>query len=338
MKRICVLPGDGIGPEVVQCAVDVLKQATDQLDFVHADIGQVAKDRHGSYLPDETFDLMKSCDSCLFGAVTSSESGDYTSPVLRFRKELDLFANVRPVRSLVSVHGRSTIGVVIIRENSEGMYNQREIFDDEGVTTLRRVTRKASERIVSFAIRYSVENGRKRLCCVHKANVLRASDGLFLQAFRGLMSRQQRHLIGEEQLVDSAALKLVNEPESFDVIVTLNLYGDILSDVAAGVAGGLGFAPSGNIGPEHSVFEPTHGSAPNIAGKGVANPTATILAGAMMLRHLGLDDASRTVERAISETYASGHLTYDLGGRHGSKTFTEHVLRRLVGKPLDESP
>ena len=337
MKRICVLPGDGIGPEVVECAVDVLKQATDQLDFIHADIGQLAKEKHGSYLPDETFDLMKSCDSCLFGAVTSSERSDYTSPVLTFRKELDLFANVRPVRSLVSVHGRSAIDVIIIRENSEGMYTQREVFDDEGVTTLRRVTRKASERIVSFAIRYSVENGRKRLCCVHKANVLRGSDGLFLQVFRDLMERQQGHLTREEQLVDSAALKLVNEPDAFDVIVTLNLYGDILSDVAAGVAGGLGFAPSGNIGPKHSVFEPSHGSAPDIAGKGIANPTATILAGAMMLRHLGFNDASRAVERAVSDTYASGHLTYDLGGRHGSKTFTDHVLTRMVGKPLDES-
>lgn len=337
MKRICVLPGDGIGPEVVDCAVDVLKQVTDKLEFINGEIGQVAKERRGSYLPDETFDLMKSCDSCLFGAVTSSERSDYTSPVLKFRKELDLFANVRPVRSLVSVRGRSAIDVVIIRENSEGMYTQKEIFDDEGVTTLRRVTRRASERIVSFAIRYSLENGRKRICCVHKANVLRESDGLFLQVFRGLMEKQQGHLSKEEQLVDSAALKLVNEPDAFDVIVTLNLYGDILSDVAAGVAGGLGFAPSGNIGPKHSVFEPAHGSAPDIAGKGIANPTATILAGAMMLSHLGFNDASRAVVQAVSETYASGHLTYDLGGRHGSRTFTDHVLKRLAGKPLDES-
>lgn len=334
MKSICVLPGDGIGPEVVGCAVDVLKQATDQLEFVYADIGQVAEEKHGNPLPDETFDLMKSSDSCLFGAVTSSESSNYVSPVLKFRKELDLFANVRPVRSLASFHGRPAIDVIIIRENSEGMYTQKEIFDDEGVTTLRRVTRRASERIVSFAIRYSLENGRKRVCCVHKANVLRGSDGLFLQVFRGMMERQRGHLVKEEQLVDSAALKLVNEPGAFDVIVTLNLYGDILSDVAAGVAGGLGFAPSGNIGPKHSVFEPSHGSAPDIAGKGIANPTATILAGAMMLRHLGLNDASSAVERAVSDTYASGHLTYDLGGRHGSKPFAEHVIKRLSARPL----
>ena len=337
MKRICVLPGDGIGPEVVDCAVEVLKHATDKLEFTYADIGQSAKVKRGSYLPDETFDLMKSSDSCLFGAVTSSEDREYTSPVLTFRKELDLFANVRPVKSLVLLQGRPSIDVVIIRENSEGLYNREEIFDDKGVTTLRRVTKAASERIVSFAIHYSRENGRKRLCCVHKANVLRGSDGLFLQTFRRLMESQQEHLKKEEQLVDSAALKLVIEPTAFDVIVTLNLYGDILSDVAAGVAGGLGFAPSGNIGPQHSVFEPSHGSAPDISGKGIANPTATILAGAMMLMHLGLDDASKAVERAVSETYGTGHLTHDLGGRHGSKSFTNHVIKNLQGETTARS-
>lgn len=336
MKRICVLPGDGIGPEVISCATEVLEHATDKLELVQADIGQAAKVGNGSYLPDETFDLMKSCDSCLFGAVTSSEGSGYSSPVLRFRKELDLFANVRPIRSLVPVHGRSAIDVLIIRENSEGLYNQKEIYDDEGVTTLRRVTRRASERIIDFAIRYSLESGRKRLCCVHKANVLRESDGLFLRVFRDLMDGQKGRLGKEEQLVDSAALKLVTEPGAFDAIVTLNLYGDILSDVAAGVAGGLGFAPSGNIGLEHSVFEPSHGSAPDIAGKGIANPTAAILAGAMMLRHLGFTEEPGAIERAVSETYASGHLTYDLGGRHGSRSFTDHVVKRLEGKTAED--
>ncbi len=332
MKRICVLPGDGIGPEVIGCAVEVLKQTTDELEFVYADIGQAAKEKYGSHLPDDTLDLMKSCDSCLFGAVTSSQDKGYRSPVLRFRKELDLFANVRPVKSHVTVPLRAPIDVVIVRENSEGMYTQNEAFDDDGVTTMRRVTQKASERIVSFAIRYSHENGRSRLCCVHKANVLRESDGLFLQTFRNLMEPERGRLAGHEQLVDSAALKLVTDPRAFDVIVTLNLYGDILSDVAAGVAGGLGFAPSGNIGPRHSVFEPAHGSAPDIDGKGIANPTAAILAASMMLRHLGRDTPAERIEGAVSDTYAAGHLTHDVGGRHGSRSFTEHVIRRLSGQ------
>jgi isocitrate/isopropylmalate dehydrogenase len=222
---------------------------------------------------------------------------------------------------------------VIVRENSEGLYTQQEVFDDKGVTTLRRVSRTACDRIVRFAIDYSRRNGRRKLTCVHKANVLRASDGLFLGLFRELMSSEGRGLDLSEQLVDSAALKLVTDPSTFDVIVTLNLYGDILSDVAAGVAGGLGFAPSGNIGPRYSVFEPAHGSAPDIAGKGVANPTAAILAGAMMLRHIGLEKDATKVENAVSGFYSSGHLTADLGGRHGSQSFTEHVLRTLLENP-----
>jgi len=331
MKRICVLPGDGIGPEVVGCAVKVLKVVAKDVEFIHADIGQAALLRHGKYLPDDTLELMRSCDSSLFGAVTSSESLDTESPVLKFRKDLDLFANVRPIRTFVTRPNHPPIDVVVIRENSEGMYTQDEVFDDKGVTTMRRVTKRASERIVDFAIDYSLRAGRSRLTCVHKANVLKASDGLFREVFRDLMGKKGKKLEAAEQLVDSAALKLVTDPGAFDVIVTLNLYGDILSDIAAGIAGGLGFAPSGNIGPKHSVFEPAHGSAPDIAGQGIANPTATILAGAMMLDHLGMHKEADAVQLAVKDFYASGHLTNDLGGRHGSASFTDHVLKKLTG-------
>ena len=330
MKRICVLPGDGIGPEVVDCAVKVLKAATKDIEFAYADIGQTAFRKHGKHLPDDTLELMKSSDSCLFGAVTSSEL-DHESPVLKFRKDLDLYANLRPVRTLVNVPNRPPIDVVIVRENSEGMYTQDEVYDDKGVTTMRRVTKRASERIVGYAIDYALRAGRKKVTCVHKANVLKASDGLFLSIFRDLMKEKGRGLTASEQLVDSAAMKLVTEPGIFDVIVTLNLYGDILSDVAAGVAGGLGFAPSGNIGPKHSVFEPAHGSAPDIAGKGIANPTAAMLAGAMMLDHLGMIREADNVQRAVAGFYSSGHLTSDLGGRHGSASFTDHVLKNMPG-------
>jgi len=328
MKRICVLPGDGIGPEVVSCAVRVLGTVAPGLELLNADIGQSALIRHHSCLPDDTLELMRTCDSTLFGAVTSSPDHGYTSPVLTFRKSLDLYANVRPVRSLVRTSSKPAIDIVIVRENSEGLYHQPEAVDAEGVTTHRRVTRHGCERIVDFAIEHA--RGRKRhgVCCVHKANVLRQSDGLFLDVFRERMATAP-DLSAKDQLVDSAAMFLVTEPSRFDVIVTLNLYGDILSDVAAGVAGGLGFAPSGNIGQKHSVFEPAHGSAPDIAGKGVANPTATILAAAMMLDHLGMPREARDVEAAVSETYSSGHLTVDLGGRHGSSSFTDHVVRRM---------
>jgi len=331
MKRICVLPGDGIGPEVIGCAVKVLEASAKGLEFVQADIGQSAFLKHGKFLPDETLELMRSCDSCLFGAAATSDAPDYESPVLKFRKDLDLYANVRPIRTLVSAPNRLPIDVIVIRENSEGMYTQNEIYDDKGVTTMRRVSKRASERIVTFAIEYAKRAGRRKLTCVHKANVLKASDGLFLSTFREIMQDKGKGLTASEQLVDSAAMKLVTEPGVFDVIVTLNLYGDILSDVAAGVAGGLGFAPSGNIGPKHSVFEPAHGSAPDIAGRGVANPTATILAGAMMLDHLGMVNESETIQKAVAGFYASGHLTNDLGGRHGSASYTEHVLKSIVG-------
>jgi isopropylmalate/isohomocitrate dehydrogenase-like protein len=329
MKKICVLPGDGIGPEVIGCAVKVLSEVSDILEFVDADIGEASFRKTGSYLSKDVLQLMQTCDSCLFGAVTSNESADYVSPVLTFRRELDLYANLRPVRSLVKLAGRPPIDVVIVRENSEGMYTQNEVFDDKGVTTMRRVSKRASERIIKFAIDYAFANRKRKVTCVHKANVLRASDGLFLAIFREMMKAEGRGLDASEQLVDSAALRLVTNPESFDVIVTLNLYGDVLSDVAAGVAGGLGFAPSGNIGTRCSVFEPAHGSAPDIAGKGIANPTAAILAGSMMLRHLGLGEEALRVERAVSEFYAAGHLTTDIGGRHGSESFTEHVLKTL---------
>lgn len=329
MKTVCVLPGDGIGPEVIGSAEKILVAASNSIEFVRGDIGESSFKKYGTYLTKDALGLMKSCDSCLFGAVTSKEAPDYDSPVLRFRKELDLYANLRPVRTLVRMPSREPIDVVIIRENSEGMYTQDEVYDDKGVTTMRRVSKLACERIVSFAIGQARKSMRRKITCVHKANVLRASDGLFLTIFRDMMRSDGKDLTASEQLVDSAAMRLLTEPSSFDVIVTLNLYGDILSDVAAGVAGGLGFAPSGNIGPKFSVFEPAHGSAPDIMGKGVANPTAATLAGAMMLRHLGLQKDAETVEHAVGDFYASGHLTVDLGGRHGSESFTDHIVKSI---------
>lgn len=329
MTRVCVLPGDGIGPEVIGCAVRVLKAVAPETELVEGGIGLAALEAHGSPLPEDTLDLMRRCDSTLFGAVTSSSQATRPSPVLAFRKALDLFANVRPVRSLVPSGRDRPVDIVIIRENSEGLYHQPEDEDDEGVTTRRRVTRRASERIVRYALEYARSHGREEVCCVHKANVLRKSDGLFLDVFRREMAASGSGIDARDQLVDSCAMALVTDPGRFDVIVTLNLYGDILSDVAAGVVGGLGFAPSGNIGPEHSVFEPAHGSAPDIAGKGVANPTAAILSAAMMLDHLGMGDEAAAVRSAVSAAYAGGHLTKDVGGQLGSAAFTDQVIRLI---------
>jgi isopropylmalate/isohomocitrate dehydrogenase-like protein len=331
MKSICVLPGDGIGPEVVGCTTRILETVADRLELSRAEIGRSAFERHGTYLPQDTLDLMKACDSCLFGAVTSDEGPDYDSPVLRFRKELGLFANLRPVTDIA---GRSPLNtdILIVRENTEGLYTQDEEEDDLGVTTRRRVSRSACERIVRKAIDEARKGGRGSVCCVHKANVLRKSDGLFLQVFRDLARSEGQGLEFDDQLVDSAAAKMVMRPDAFDVIVTLNLYGDILSDLAAGMVGGLGFAPSGNIGLEHSVFEPAHGSAPDIAGKGVANPTATMLAAAMMLDHIGLSEEARRVRDAVGRVYRDGFSTVDIGGELGSNDFTGKVLENLASE------
>jgi methanogen homoisocitrate dehydrogenase len=328
MKSICVLPGDGIGPEVVGCATRVLEVVTDQLELLRADIGRSAFERHGTYLPEDTLELMRGSDSCLFGAVTSPEGPNHDSPVLRFRKDLDLFANLRPI---IDIAGRSPVEIdmLIVRENTEGLYTQDEQDDDAGVTTRRRVSRSACTRIVAKAIDEARRRGRRSVCCVHKANVLRKSDGLFLQVFRDISRAEGQGLEFKDQLVDSAAAKMVMRPDTFDVIVTLNLYGDILSDLAAGLVGGLGFAPSGNIGDRHSVFEPAHGSAPDIAGRGVANPTATILAAAMMLDHVGLTEEAQRVRESVARVYKAGLATADIGGALGSEEFTGRVLENL---------
>jgi len=328
MKSICVLPGDGIGPEVVGCATRVLERVTDELELHTADIGRAAFHRYGEHLPTDTLAAMEASDSSLFGAVTSDEGGGYDSPVLRFRKELELFANLRPVKNIAQV-STAAMDLLIVRENTEGLYTMDEHEDDAGVTTRRRVSKSACKKIVEKAINEASRTGRKGVCCVHKANVLRKSDGLFLQMFRDIARTQGQGLTFSDQLVDSAAAKLVTKPDAFDVIVTLNLYGDILSDLAAGVVGGLGFAPSGNMGDRQSVFEPAHGSAPDIAGKGIANPTAAILAAAMMLEPLDFSEEASHVRESTEQVYRSGLRTLDVGGTLGSEKFTDRVLYNL---------
>ena len=330
MRSVCVARGDGIGPEVIDCAILTLEAVTSELEFVDVLIGERAFRESGKRLPDDTMQAMKDTDSCLFGAVTSKDDPGYDSPVLSFRQELDLYANVRPVKDIACASGFSeSIDFVIVRENTEGLYTRDETADDGGVTTRRRVTRRASERIVAYAVDLALRTDRHAVCCVHKANVLRQSDGLFLEVFRATMGERGPGLEATDQLVDSAAAKLVTAPHAFDVVVTLNLYGDILSDVAAAIIGGLGFAPSANLGPEHSVFEPAHGSAPDIAGKGIANPTAAMLSGCMMLEHMGMSSEAARIEKAIMDAYRSGFRTVDVGGTQGSTAFTQSVLKRL---------
>jgi homoisocitrate dehydrogenase len=326
-KTICVIGGDGIGPEVTSAAVAILKAAAPELQFTSARAGYGAYHDLGTPLPDETLDACRSADAVLFGAVTTPPNiPGYFSPILRLRKTLDLFSNVRPVYSVPIEASRPGIDMVIVRENTEGLYSgQEECYEDYAVTK-RIITRRASERIVDYAFRLAMTRDRKQVTIVHKANVLRETCGLFRKVAFEVASHYP-DVTAEELLVDTTAMRLIKDPEHFDVIVTTNLFGDILSDEAAMLVGGLGLAASGNIGETAAVFEPVHGSAPDIAGKGVANPLACISAAAMLLDHIAMPAEAKKVRVAMDQLLRTGPLPADLGG----SATTREVVAALLG-------
>ena len=328
MKRVVLVEGDGIGHEVIPAAVEVLKATGVGFQFVSAEAGWDCFQRTGTALPEATLALARESDATLFGAVSSplQRVEGYRSPIVALRRELDLYANLRPVLSMPVSGSREGIDMLIVRENSEGLYSGRERREGDTAIAERVITRRGSERIVRLACERAMAR-RRHLTIVHKANVLRETDGLFREA-AFLVAGQFPDLEVEELLVDTAAMRLVTDPQWFDVLVTTNLFGDILSDEAAGLVGGLGLAPSANVGAEGGVFEPVHGSAPDIAGKGIANPTAAILAASMLLEHLGEVDAAARVRVAAVETLCRGPRTPDLGGEGG----TEDVTRAIVAK------
>lgn len=329
MKGVVLIEGDGIGHEVVPAAVQVLQATGVPLQFVKAEAGWDCFQRTGRALPDETLALVCESDAAFFGAVSSPlhRVEGYRSPIVALRRALDLYANLRPVYSMPVSGSRDGIDMLIVRENSEGLYSGRERREGDTVIAERVITRAASERITRVACEQAMRR-RKHLTIVHKANVLRESDGLFREAaFQ--VAGEYPDLTVDEMLVDTAAMRLVTDPERFDVIVTTNLFGDILSDEAAGLVGGLGLAPSANVGDRHGVFEPVHGSAPDIAGKGIANPTAAVLAAGMMLDHLGKADAAERVRAAAIETLRQGPRTPDLGGDAGTVDVTRAIVAKL---------
>lgn len=332
MKRVAVLGGDGIGPEVVDAAVSVLEGLGVPLRCEGPyPIGFAAYRKRGTPLPEETLAAVRDADAALFGAVTTPpDEPGYRSPVLALRQGLGLFANVRPCASAPHPSSRPGIDLVIVRENTEGLYAGRERVEDEGrrAVSERVITRAASERIVRFACEFARRRGARRLCLVHKANVLRVSDGLFRRA--GLeVAASYPQLEVEELLVDACAMRLLRDPERFEVIVTTNLFGDILSDEACMLVGGLGLACSANIGECAALFEPVHGSAPDIAGEGIANPLAAIGSAALLLEHLGEDAAAERVRAAVRDVLAAGRTTPDLGGALGTVEVTQAVLAAL---------
>ena len=329
MKKVAVIGGDGIGPEVIGPAVDVLHAVDADLELLEAEMGQACYRKNGDYLPPSTIDILKRSDAALFGAITSPTTYDpaYRSPLLYLRKTFDLYANIRPVKRLHPSVGLVDLDVVIVRENTEGMYTGVEREVPGGVITERKVTGEACRRIVDKGIALCRSEGRRSITCVHKSNVLRRSDGLFRDVFWERV--KDSGLEGRELLVDAAAAALVLQPRKQECLVTLNLYGDILSDEAAALVGGLGFAPSANLGERFALFEPTHGSAPDIAGKGIANPIAAILSAAMMLRYLGMGERAGRIERSVPVALDQGIRTRDAGGSLGTQEFTRRYLEVL---------
>ncbi|MBI5838823.1 MAG: isocitrate/isopropylmalate dehydrogenase family protein [Chloroflexi bacterium] len=331
MNKICLLPGDGIGPEVIASAREVLTALPIQWDFIECGIGYGEYQRSGSPLPDSTIHEIRHADAALFGAVTTPpDIPNYFSPVVRMRQSLDLYANLRPTRSIPHPSSRAGIDLLIVRENTEGLYSGIERVEEDGdrAVTERVITRKGSERIVRKAFDTARQTGRKTVHVVHKANVLRQTCGLF-RSVALEVAKEYPDITMQEMLVDTCAMELVRAPEQFEVIVTTNLFGDILSDEACMFVGGLGVAASGNIGVDAAVFEPVHGSAPNLVGTGKANPTATFLAAAMMLDYLGEKEQATCLRNAIGVCISSGQVTPDLGGSLTTSQMTEKVIQRL---------
>jgi homoisocitrate dehydrogenase len=331
--RICLLPGDGIGPEVIDCAEQVLCFLPLDLEFVRADIGYSAYKRLGTPLPDPTLEQIQRSSASLFGAVTTPPGIDqYFSPVVRLRQSLQLYANLRPCRSIPHPSSRPNIDLLIVRENSEGLYSGIEWLEDGGerAITERVITRKGSLRIIRKAFDVARQTNRSTVHVVHKANVLRQTCGLF-RSVAIEVAKGYPEITMREMLVDTCAMELVRAPEQFEVIVTTNLFGDILSDEACMFVGGLGLAASGNIGENAAVFEPVHGSSPGLAGTGKANPMATILAAAMMLEYLSENESAQRLRDAVNDCIASGELTADLGGRLTTSQVTGQVIRNLNG-------
>ena len=329
--RICLLPGDGIGPEVIGCAEQVLRALPLDLDFVRSEIGFGAYERLGTPLPDSTLEEIRLSSAALFGAVaTPPNLPGYFSPVVRMRQSLELYANLRPCQSIPHSSSRPNIDILIVRENTEGLYSGIERLEEDGnrAVTERVITRKGSERIIRKTFELARQTKRKSVHVVHKANVLRQTCGLFRSvAFE--VAKEYPDITMQEMLVDTCAMELVRAPEQFEIIVTTNLFGDILSDEACMFVGGLGVAASGNIGINAAVFEPVHGSAPTIVGTGKANPIATFLATAMMLDYLNEKESAERLRNVVNDCITNGESTPDLGGSLTTSQVTERVIQRL---------
>ena len=325
--QISVIPGDGIGNEVMKAAIYVLDALDIDFDYVYGEAGDECLEKNGTALPTKTLDIIRESDACLFGAAGETAA----DVIVKIRQEMKMFANLRPVKAYPNTNSLSDdIDFMIVRENTEGLYIAgEESYTDKGAVARRIITREAEERIIDYAFKYAKENNKNKVTGVHKANVLKKSDGLFKEVFYEVAKRYPE-IATEDYYVDATAMYLITKPESFDVIVTTNLFGDILSDEGAGLVGGLGLIPSANIGEDAALFEPVHGSAPDIAGQGKANPIAMMLSAIMMLRYLGENEAADKFDNAILKVLNDADiLTGDLGGSATTMELAEEVKNNL---------
>ncbi len=333
---VTLIPGDGIGPAITEEVVRILDAAGAPIEWERHDAGIAAVEQGHDLLPQETLDSIERNRCSLKGPLTTPIGVGFRSINVALRKHFDLYANVRPVESIVPGGRYEDIDLVIVRENTEGLYAGIEHYigmrqDPRAVAeSVMLITRFASERICRYAFDYAVENGRKKVTLVHKANILKTTQGLFLEVGREVAKNYADAIEFEDRIVDATAMQLVLDPYQFDVIVTENMFGDILSDLAAGLVQGLGFAPGVNIGKNLAIFEAVHGSAPDIAGRGIANPSALLLAACLMLEHLGQNETAARIRRALKTVVQEGKtVTGDLGGTASTTAFADAIIARI---------
>jgi len=329
--NITLIPGDGIGPEVTTATVKILEKSGVKINWEIVRMGAEVIEEFNTPMPSYVLESIKKNKVALKGPVTTPVGKGFKSVNVTLRQELNLYANIRPIRTFEGVPSRfENVDLIIVRENSEDLYAGIEhMITDDIAESIKIISKKASDRIVEYAFKIAKEQNRKEVIAVHKANIMKLSDGLFLRCARNI-SKTHKDIAFGDVIVDAMSMKLVMNPEKYDVLVMPNLYGDILSDMAAGLVGGLGLVPGANIGEEGAVFEPAHGSAPDIAGQNIANPTACILSSVMMLRYIGEVAAANKIEQAVEAVLKEGkHLTCDLGGNTGTIEFTQVIIDKM---------
>jgi len=329
--QVTLIPGDGSGPEVIAAAKKVIEATGVSITWEMAEAGAAMIEKHGTPLPDETIEAIRRTGVALKGPIATPVGTGFRSVNVALRKTFDLYANVRPAKTYPGVITKfENIDLVIVRENTEDLYAGIERMVDENTAeSIKLFTRKGCKRIIRYAFEYAVREGRQKVTAVHKANIMKCTDGMFLDIAREI-AKEYPQIKFNDSIVDAMCMRLVMYPEDYDVLVCPNLYGDIVSDLCAGLVGGLGLTPSANIGVDGAIFEPIHGSAPDIAGQHIINPTAAILSGALMLAHLGEATAASSIERAISNVISDGTiLTRDMGGDASTEAFADAVIAAL---------